>query len=125
MKHVNIHAAKTHLSRLIADVLAGEEVIIAKAGTPLVRLVPVAQGEGPRPLGVLRGAVVERDDCWAPDHDTEALFYGGEVEPPPAKRVAEGTRAIRIPGARCAWPRQSARTAPRSTTARSTAATTA
>lgn len=93
MKHVNIHAAKTHLSRLIADVLAGEEVIIAKAGTPLVRLVPVAQGEGPRLLGVLRGAVVERDDCWAPDHDTEALFYGGEVEPPPAKRVAEGTRA--------------------------------
>jgi prevent-host-death family protein len=92
MKHVNIHAAKTHLSRLIADVLSGEEVIISKAGTPLVRLVAVAQGEGPRPLGILRGTVEETDDCWAPDHDTEALFYGGDVEPGPTPRVAEGHR---------------------------------
>jgi prevent-host-death family protein len=90
MKHVNIHAAKTQLSRLIADVLAGEEVIISKAGTPLVRLVPVDKSEAPRPLGILRGSVMERDDCWAPDADTESLFYGGDVEPGTSKRVAEG-----------------------------------
>ena len=41
MREVNIHEAKTQLSRLLEAALAGEEVIIAKAGTPLVRLVPV------------------------------------------------------------------------------------
>lgn len=38
---VNIHEAKTHLSRLIERVVAGEDVVIAKAGHPLVRLVPI------------------------------------------------------------------------------------
>ncbi|MDX2193503.1 MAG: type II toxin-antitoxin system prevent-host-death family antitoxin [Gemmatimonadales bacterium] len=42
----NLHAAKTHLSRLVAQALRGETVIIGKAGTPLVRLVPVAHAEG-------------------------------------------------------------------------------
>jgi prevent-host-death family protein len=89
MKNVNIHAAKSQLSRLIADVLAGEEVVISKAGMPLVRLVPVASGEGPRPLGILAGAVMEADDCWAVDDDTEALLYNGAVDLSPATRVAE------------------------------------
>ncbi|MCA0376833.1 MAG: type II toxin-antitoxin system prevent-host-death family antitoxin [Gemmatimonadetes bacterium] len=89
MKIVNIHAAKTQLSRLIADVVAGEEVVIAKAGTPLVRLVPVTAGDGPRRLGTLAGAVVESADCWEPDSEVEALFYGGSVEPTPARRAAE------------------------------------
>jgi prevent-host-death family protein len=89
MKYVNIHAAKTQLSRLIADVLAGEEVVISKAGTPLVRLVPVVAAEGPRPLGLLAGTVSEAGDCWAPDDDTEALFYGGDIEPAPRRQVAE------------------------------------
>jgi prevent-host-death family protein len=93
MKIVNIHAAKTQLSRLIADVLAGEEVVISKAGTPLVRLVPIVASEEPRPLGVLAGQVVETDDCWAPDAEVEALFYGGEVEPAAARRVAEPSPA--------------------------------
>lgn len=89
MKVVNIHAAKTQLSRLIAEVVAGEEVVISRAGTPLVRLVPVAAGERPRTLGALAGAVVEADDCWAPDTETETLFYGGAVEPGARRRVAE------------------------------------
>lgn len=88
MKIVNIHAAKTQLSRLIADVVAGEEVVISKAGTPLVRLVPFAASAGPRPLGVLAGTVVETADCWESDADTEALFYGGALEPAPVRRVA-------------------------------------
>jgi prevent-host-death family protein len=41
MKTVNLHAAKTHLSRLVDDAVAGEEVVIAKSGKPMVRLVPV------------------------------------------------------------------------------------
>jgi prevent-host-death family protein len=88
MKTINIHAAKTQLSRLIAEVLAGEDVVIAKAGTPLVRLVPVATSAGPRQLGALAGTVTESDDCWAPDREIEALFYG-ESPTLPMRRVAE------------------------------------
>jgi len=41
MKTVNIHAAKAHLSALVEEALAGEEIIIAKAGKPVVRLAPL------------------------------------------------------------------------------------
>lgn len=94
MKIVNIHAAKTQLSRLIAEVVAGEEVVISKAGTPLVRLVPVAAAAKPRTLGALAGQVKESPDCWAPDPELEELFYGGAVEPSTPKKVAESKRAI-------------------------------
>jgi prevent-host-death family protein len=96
MKIVNIHAAKTQLSRLIADVLAGEDVVISKAGTPLVRLVPVATSGAPRRLGALAGAVVESDDCWATDPEVETLFYGGELDPLPVRRVAEPSTMSRF-----------------------------
>lgn len=101
MKIVNIHAAKTQLSRLIADVLAGEEVVISKAGTPLIRLVPVAATVGPRPLGLLAGAVVESPACWDVDPDMETFFYGGSVEPapPPRTRVAEPAPGPQADGA--------------------------
>ena len=46
MKTVNLHAAKTHLSRLVDEAAAGEDVVIAKAGKPMVRLVPVAGSPG-------------------------------------------------------------------------------
>lgn len=92
MKIVNIHAAKTQLSRLIAEVVGGEDVVISKAGQPLVRLVPLTSLRGPRPLGALSGKVHEADDCWAPDAETEALFYGGALEPVPVRRVAESAR---------------------------------
>ena len=42
MKTVNLHAAKTQLSRLVDEAAAGEEIVIAKAGPPMVRLVPVS-----------------------------------------------------------------------------------
>ena len=48
MKTVNIHEAKTHLSRLIEDVSAGEEVIIARNGKPVARLLPVTERARPR-----------------------------------------------------------------------------
>ena len=54
MTTLNIHAAKTHLSRLIEDVAGGEEVVIAKAGKPVARLVPIGKA-GKRTLGVLKG----------------------------------------------------------------------
>ena len=65
----NIHEAKTHFSRLIQRALAGDEVIVAKAGKPLVRLVPVASA-GPRRPGSAKGLVeFMADDFDAPLED--------------------------------------------------------
>ena len=58
----NMHEAKTQLSRLVERALAGEEVLIARAGTPLVRLQPVGPGQARRTPGALRGRVVLHDD---------------------------------------------------------------
>ena len=56
MATVNIHAAKTNLSRLVEEAAAGEEIIIAKAGTPMARLGPLAPApRGQRRLGLLAG----------------------------------------------------------------------
>lgn len=56
MTTVNIHAAKTHLSRLIDQVASGAEIVIAKAGKPVAKLVPLAPAEGKkRRLGLLAG----------------------------------------------------------------------
>ena len=61
MKIANIHEAKSNLSRLIESVLAGEEVVIAKAGKPLVRLV-VYQEKKPRTPGGWEGQVAISSD---------------------------------------------------------------
>lgn len=55
MSILNIHAAKTHLSRLIEGVAEGEEVVIAKAGRPVARLVPIETKASNRKLGLLKG----------------------------------------------------------------------
>ncbi len=63
MKQYNVHEAKTHLSRLIERAAAGEPFVIAKAGRPLVRVVPLdapPAGE-PRALGFLVGIRVPED----------------------------------------------------------------
>ena len=58
MKTINIHAAKTHLSRLVERVQAGEEIVIAKAGRPRARLVPMGRPAKPRKPGAWKGRVV-------------------------------------------------------------------
>ena len=88
MKTYNIHQAKTHLSRLVEAAAAGEEIVIAKAGKPMAKLVAVSAAGGVRVLGRLAGAVHESADCWAPDPELEALFYG-DTGVSPARRVAE------------------------------------
>lgn len=65
MKAVNMHEAKTHLSRLVARAEQGEEVVIARAGRPVVRLVPVP-AKGKRLLGTARGKIVVHGDLKAP-----------------------------------------------------------
>jgi prevent-host-death family protein len=54
---VNVHAAKTHLSRLLEDVEAGNEVVLARAGRPIARLVPYGAKREPRTPGLWRGRV--------------------------------------------------------------------
>ena len=62
MRIANIHEAKTHLSKLIEQVLAGEEVIIAKAGKPAIRLIPYQPNTKPRIPGGWEGKVTIADD---------------------------------------------------------------
>jgi prevent-host-death family protein len=73
---VNIHAAKTHLSRLVDQAAAGDEIVIARAGKPVARLVPLAE-KPKRILGLLKGQLkIPRDfDAPLPD-DVLALFEG-------------------------------------------------
>ena len=62
MSIVNVHAAKTQLSRLLDAAAAGEEVIIARAGKPVAKLVPIDQTPPPRRLGLLDGKIHVPDD---------------------------------------------------------------
>jgi prevent-host-death family protein len=79
---VNIHEAKTHLSRLLQRVAEGEEVTIARAGVPVARLVAVEHKSKTRPLGFARGQVSVADDFDAPlPDDLLKEFYGGELPP--------------------------------------------
>ncbi len=69
MKTINIQAAKTHLSRLVEEAVAGEEIVLAKAGKPLVRLVPYAPAKAARIGGQLAGRIWVAPDCWSCDED--------------------------------------------------------
>lgn len=62
MQIVNIHEAKTHLSRLLEEVVAGNPVVIAKAGKPIAKIVPLASLSSNRSLGLLKGKVKISDD---------------------------------------------------------------
>jgi len=57
MKQINIHEAKTHLSRLVEEAAAGEEIVIAKAGKPVARLVGLGAEARPRRPGSLKGKI--------------------------------------------------------------------
>ena len=66
MKIVNIHAAKTHLSSLLEQVAEGEEILIAKAGKPVARLVPLEKADVRKSFGMLKGKIWVSDDFDAP-----------------------------------------------------------
>ena len=72
---VNIHEAKTHLSRLLDRAAKGEPFIIAKAGKPLVKVVPIDSPAAPQRLGFMRGAFTVPDDFdTMGQEEIEALF---------------------------------------------------
>lgn len=77
MQAINIHEAKTHLSRLVEQAAAGAEIVIAKAGRPVARLVALdPDAAAPRRLGVMAGKLVVPDDIDTPfAQDIEVMFH--------------------------------------------------
>ncbi|MEL0022364.1 MAG: type II toxin-antitoxin system Phd/YefM family antitoxin [Rickettsiales bacterium] len=79
MKQLSIHEAKTHLSRLVEEAAAGEEIVIAKAGKPVARLVALASGaDRPRRPGSMRGKIEIRDDFDDPLPADMAQAFGAD-----------------------------------------------
>ena len=79
MEIVNLYDAKTSLSQLVDRAAAGEEIVIAKSGRPMARLVPLRRRTAPRPLGLLRGQVTLGDDFDAPLPEGTARAFRGET----------------------------------------------
>ena len=78
METINLYEAKTNLSQLVERAAGGEEIIIAKAGHPLARLVPLSKQTSPRPLGLFAGQITLHDDFDAPWPAGMAAAFGGE-----------------------------------------------
>jgi prevent-host-death family protein len=78
MRMVNIHMAKTHLSRLLNEVAAGEEIVIAKAGRPVARLVPFEPRREPRKPGLMKGKIWIADDFDDPLPEEIMAAFRGE-----------------------------------------------
>jgi prevent-host-death family protein len=75
VKSINVQQAKTHLSRLLEEAVAGEDIVIAKAGRPYVRLVPCQSDRVPRVLGGWQGRVRIAADF---DETSDALIASFE-----------------------------------------------
>ena len=77
----NIYQAKTNLSKLIEEVLKGNEVTIAKAGKPVARLVSYKEKKKPRVPGLLKGKIWVSDDFDDEDEEINKLFYNSNLIP--------------------------------------------
>lgn len=72
---VNVHEAKTQLSRLLRRVSEGEEITISRAGVPVAKLVAIGPASGLRPMGMDEGKIWIAEDFDVLDPELEALFY--------------------------------------------------
>lgn len=89
---VNVHEAKTQLSRLLKRVAEGEEITISRAGVPVAKLIAVAPVGRERPLGAMEGQIYIAEDFDAPlPPDVLASFYGGV----PRRRKVAPTKVVR------------------------------
>ena len=78
MSQVNLHEAKTHLSRLVDRAAAGEEIVIARSGKPVAKLIAFDRDATPRQFGSMRGLIDVADDFDAPlPADVLGLFTVG------------------------------------------------
>jgi prevent-host-death family protein len=78
MYTVNIHKAKTHLSKLVDAVMQGEEIIIAKSGKPAAKLVPITKSKPKRKPGALKGKIKMAKDFNAPLPDDLLKQFEGK-----------------------------------------------
>lgn len=78
MQLFNVHKAKTNLSQLIEKTLRGEDVVIAKAGKPVVKLVAYRKKLAPRKPGLLKGKIWIPDDFTDEDPEINKMFYSEE-----------------------------------------------
>lgn len=76
---VNIHEAKTHFSKLIQQVVNGEEIIVAKSGVPLIKMIPYEKSSTSRKGGQLKGMMLVKDNFDEPlPREYLKSFYGEE-----------------------------------------------
>ena len=84
VKQVNMHEAKTHLSRLVDEAAAGQAFVICKAGKPMVRVTPLTQSSDAAPvpsrLGMLRGQISVPDDFDRMSQEAIADLFEGNAE---------------------------------------------
>lgn len=80
-EQVNVYEAKTHLSKLLERVEAGEEIVIARNGRPIAQLVPVQRDRPPRVPGSLRGKIWISPDLDEPDLELIELMENGPIFP--------------------------------------------
>ena len=78
---INVHAAKTHLSKLLERVEAGEEVVIARAGRPVARLVPYVETPRRNWFGAMRGEIRILPGFEEPDAEFERDFEESAARP--------------------------------------------
>ena len=78
MKTINIHAAKTHLSSLVEEAASGEEIVIAKAGKTIARLMPLEKPDFRKTFGMLKGKIRVSDDFDAPLPPEILKAFGAE-----------------------------------------------
>jgi prevent-host-death family protein len=86
---LNIHAAKTNLSKLVARVALGEEIVIAKGGVPMAKLVPYVSVAPARALGAYAGKVWMSDDALETPSWLVDAFEGVGGELPPPKKASK------------------------------------
>jgi len=90
LDRVNMHEAKTHLSKLVERVEGGEEIVISRAGKPAAKLVPVEiPNLGRRKLGAWEGLGVTVEDFDAVDSEIEKLIDESEIFPPGTQEEGE------------------------------------
>ncbi|MEE3625188.1 type II toxin-antitoxin system Phd/YefM family antitoxin [Nitrospirillum sp. BR 11752] len=84
---VNLYDAKTHLSQLVERAAAGEEIVIAKAGRPMARLVPLASTATPRVPGLWKGKIRIGSDFDAPLPEEIARAFGTATPEPATPEI--------------------------------------
>ena len=100
MSTYTVHEAKTKLSKLLAAVEAGDEVIIARGSTPVARLVRI-EPKARRVFGAYRGLATVTEEFFEPLPDDEyAEWEGAHVAPPPSAPLSIGDKAARAVNSR-------------------------